>query len=511
MSRLLTSSVLALSLLSVIGCSDPEATCEPACRDGFACVRGACVSACNPACAAGERCTSDARCVPADLDASESTLDATGANDAFSSTSDDAFSSTSDDAFSSTSDDAFSSASDDARSADAAVTDCAFGSVFCGGSCVTPTAPELGIRTPTVGRYGTDFFDGGDLAIDPCTGTMGLAYAQQVMGSENHEVFLVVLGPALAATPIGPIRITTAPGAANSVSIAWARDRFFVFWADPRHAGAPESCGSTCPRSLYVAAYDATGTQVLAETRLTTIDDIRLGEVVATAHPTSGEVMVAWYQSDTRQIHAAIVAPDGTMHAQQVVSAATAPRYGSSPHVVWNDGWTIFYRHDEPDGARADYFHVHVLADDGTLGPDLDLGVYGEQIALASRGTAGHVTITTGGGSGLALRLWDPSWTATTTLPITSGTYDGTRGLAFDGTNLFHTDSQLTLSVVRRNALGTETGRLALTSESGPRSASELTMTSMGDRLVLFWRHPDVVAGSTVRHRIQVVDSASAM
>ncbi len=501
----LVSLALGLGMLTAIGCSDPEASCEPACRDGFACVRGACVSACNPACAASERCTSDARCVPADLDANEGAIDATTTNDVRS--DDDASSSPSDDAFSSSADDARSI---DARAVDAAVTDCGFGSVLCGGSCVTPTAPALGVRTPTTGRYGMDFFDAGDLAIDPCTGTMGLAYSQQVMGSDNDEVFFLVLGPSLSATPIGPVRVTTAPGPAISVSIAWARDRFFVFWSDPRHDPAPETC-TRCDGALYVAAYEATGTQVLAETRLVTTPDIQLGSIVATAHPTSGEVMVVWSESSDRQLHAGIVAPDGTMRAEQVVSATTAPQYGSSPHVVWNDGWTIFYRHDDPDGGRADYFHVRSLAADGTLGVDRDLGVYGEQIALASRGAAGHVTVTTGGGSGLALRLWDPSWSATTTLPITSGTYDGTRGLGFDGTSVFHTDGQLALSVVRRNGLGTETGRITLTSDRNESLASELEMTVMGDRLVVFFLHPDVAAGSIIHHRIQVVDAASAM
>ena len=511
MLRPLASSLLALSMLSMIGCSDPEATCEPACRDGFACVRGACVSACNPACAAGERCTSDARCVSADLDANEGASDARTTSDV--SSSDDTSSSSLDDAFSTV--DAFGASSDDARgidaySSDAAIADCGFGSVLCSGSCVTPIAPELGVRTPTTGRYGMDYFDAGDLAIDPCTGTLGLAYAQQVMGSENDEVFFLILGPSLSATPIGPLRVTTAPGAAQSVSITWANDRFFVFWSDPRHDAAPESC-TRCDGALYVAAFGRDGTQVLAETRLTTTPDIELGGIVATAHPSSGEVMVVWSQSDTRQLHAGIVAPDGTMRAEQVVSATTAPQYGSTPHVVWNDGWTIFYRHDDPDGARPDYFHVRSLAGDGTLGPDLDLGVYGEQIALTSRGASGHATITTGGGSSLALRLWDASWTATTTLPITSGTFDGTRGLAFDGTSLFHTDGQLALSVVRRNGLGTETGRFVLTSDRDESLASELELTSMGGRLVVFWLHPDVAAGSIIHHRIQVLDAASVM
>ncbi|MDQ3037669.1 MAG: hypothetical protein M3Y87_35075, partial [Myxococcota bacterium] len=60
-----TYLLLAIPLLVVAGCdagtpaTDAGATCEPACRSGFACVRGECVSACNPACGAGERCTDE--------------------------------------------------------------------------------------------------------------------------------------------------------------------------------------------------------------------------------------------------------------------------------------------------------------------------------------------------------------------------------------------------------------------------------------------------------------------
>jgi len=36
--------------------------CTPSCRVGFMCQQGQCVSACNPACAAGERCTAAAQC-----------------------------------------------------------------------------------------------------------------------------------------------------------------------------------------------------------------------------------------------------------------------------------------------------------------------------------------------------------------------------------------------------------------------------------------------------------------
>ncbi len=42
---------------------DGDKECIPACRPGFACVDGQCVSACNPPCAAGLECTPDLRCV----------------------------------------------------------------------------------------------------------------------------------------------------------------------------------------------------------------------------------------------------------------------------------------------------------------------------------------------------------------------------------------------------------------------------------------------------------------
>jgi hypothetical protein len=38
--------------------------CEPECSPGYVCVRGSCVSACNPLCAAGERCGVDRICHP---------------------------------------------------------------------------------------------------------------------------------------------------------------------------------------------------------------------------------------------------------------------------------------------------------------------------------------------------------------------------------------------------------------------------------------------------------------
>lgn len=44
--------------------ADAEEECLPACRRGYVCVRGECVSACNPPCADGEVCTEERECVP---------------------------------------------------------------------------------------------------------------------------------------------------------------------------------------------------------------------------------------------------------------------------------------------------------------------------------------------------------------------------------------------------------------------------------------------------------------
>jgi len=42
----------------------PPRVCEPDCSPGYTCLRGSCVSACNPLCSAGERCGQDRICHP---------------------------------------------------------------------------------------------------------------------------------------------------------------------------------------------------------------------------------------------------------------------------------------------------------------------------------------------------------------------------------------------------------------------------------------------------------------
>jgi len=58
---------IALTVASAAAAAQPApgGDCVPACRAGFLCSAGTCVSACNPPCAAGEACQSTGECTPA--------------------------------------------------------------------------------------------------------------------------------------------------------------------------------------------------------------------------------------------------------------------------------------------------------------------------------------------------------------------------------------------------------------------------------------------------------------
>lgn len=498
--------VLGLSACGGTAGGDVDAgggTCEPACRSGFVCLRDECVSACNPVCDADERCTDDGECVPDGPDAGvvdASSEDAGSLPDA-------------------SAEDASADAADGSIGADAGppdagpATTCPAGQYLCAGACTAPVLPDVGARTPTSGRYSDDWLDEGDIAVDPCTGNVGLAFPRQVSGGENWEIWVTVVPAAGGASPTTPVRVTTAPGQADSVAVAWAGDRFGVFWSDPRHDPAPESC-SSCLQELYYAAFDTTtGAIVVPEVRLTThASSYRAGGTRAVWGPDAGAIGVAWTDSrGSRQVHGAIVSPEGVMRAEQAVSAAPSTHRGNTPRIVWNDGaWQLLYRHDDPDGARPDYLHTRRLEPSGTLGADVDLRVPAEQIGLTARDGIGYATVT-GGGSPLSLRLWDLGWTATTTLASTTGTFDGTRELAWDGANLYVTSTGLRLEVVRYNGLGTETGRILLTNDSLQRSASGLRMHRLGTRLVVSWMWSTGGISPIAHHQVHVVDTSSAM
>lgn len=66
-------AAMAISVLAMVTCSTvasrARAQCAPDCRSGYVCEEGQCVSACNPPCASGERCTAEAECVAAGVSA----------------------------------------------------------------------------------------------------------------------------------------------------------------------------------------------------------------------------------------------------------------------------------------------------------------------------------------------------------------------------------------------------------------------------------------------------------
>ena len=65
MGRWRWSGILLFSAAAGLGVSTTAQaqSCVPECRDGFACIDGECVSACNPPCNEGERCSGDGFCV----------------------------------------------------------------------------------------------------------------------------------------------------------------------------------------------------------------------------------------------------------------------------------------------------------------------------------------------------------------------------------------------------------------------------------------------------------------
>lgn len=62
----ITKSALALAVIvaGTLAATTAQAKdCVPACRDGYICHQGQCVTACNPPCAEDEQCTAGAQCV----------------------------------------------------------------------------------------------------------------------------------------------------------------------------------------------------------------------------------------------------------------------------------------------------------------------------------------------------------------------------------------------------------------------------------------------------------------
>lgn len=62
----ITKPALAIAVIiagSLMPAPAHAAECIPSCRDGYICHQGQCITACNPPCAEGERCSADGQCV----------------------------------------------------------------------------------------------------------------------------------------------------------------------------------------------------------------------------------------------------------------------------------------------------------------------------------------------------------------------------------------------------------------------------------------------------------------
>src|SRR5579862_5402534 len=57
--------ILATPVLAQSQTPPQTLDCQPACRSGYVCYRGVCVSACNPPCDSDETCRPDGECEPA--------------------------------------------------------------------------------------------------------------------------------------------------------------------------------------------------------------------------------------------------------------------------------------------------------------------------------------------------------------------------------------------------------------------------------------------------------------
>lgn len=56
-------ALVSLALTWFLGVALAQDACFPDCREGYLCHEGACISACNPPCDDGERCTDEGECV----------------------------------------------------------------------------------------------------------------------------------------------------------------------------------------------------------------------------------------------------------------------------------------------------------------------------------------------------------------------------------------------------------------------------------------------------------------
>jgi hypothetical protein len=312
-------------------------------------------------------------------------------------------------------------------------------------------APLPGIRTPTTGRS-AELFEG-SVAVNPCTGEMGMAWSEQEGTGGNHEVYFVLLGRDGTALTT-PHRLTAAPGPSDRPKVVWAGDRYALFWEDMRHDPWPDSCTSHCRIELYFAAYDAAGAPLVGETRLTDKEDMIL-QARAAARP-DGEMAVTWVDRRvSTEIYAMLVSPDGTSRSEQQVNETTpdhSEAYNPSVH-YWDDKWLTIYS-DRRSGS--DSIYVRTIDPSGALDAEHLIAV-GDLPVIARRGPGEHTILSQGGAEGTVLRFVDASWAVVTTVPadeLTSA--DGSWVLLWDGASHWGTTatSRDGFQLVEYNGLG---------------------------------------------------------
>jgi hypothetical protein len=319
-----------------------------------------------------------------------------------------------------------------------------------GGTSCTVVAPVPGIYNPTAGRT-ADLYEG-SVAVNPCTGEMGFAWSEQEGTGGNHEVYFVLLGRDGTALTT-PHRLTAAPGPSDRPKVVWAGDRYALFWEDMRHDPFPDSCTSHCRIELYYAAYDATGTLLVGETRLTDKEDMIL-QMRAAARD-DGEMAVTWVdRRNTTEIYAMLVSPDGSSRSEQQVNETTVDHSEAyTPKVHWfDDRWLITYS-DRRSGT--DSIYVRTITASGVLEDEHLIGV-GNYPAIARRGPGEYTILSEGGGVGDVLRFVDPAWTVVTTVPAAElSTVDGSWALIWDGASHWGTTAAAEgFQLVEYNALG---------------------------------------------------------
>ena len=297
----------------------------------------------------------------------------------------------------------------------------------------TPILPLDGTRMPTSDR--TELTGTADFAVHPCTGDIGFAWSESTGRGTNSEIWFRILpqdGSSLGTAQ----RITTAPGPSFLPRVVWSQDRFAVVWADQRHDALPDTCTAGCRQEFYYAAFDASGSSLVGELRLT----YKTGSVLSprwVTGPPDGEMALIWVDHRMgTEIYMALVRPDGIARFEQQVNVPATGTEAHAPSTVWNEtDWTIIYS----DRVTGDQVFVRTMATDGTLSAERGLFA-GSRPEMGRRSDGSYAVLAIGPRA--TLRFADSSMMVGSTVRIPEAShYDGTWRLRWMGGRLWVTTS----------------------------------------------------------------------